>query len=120
LAAGPFFPTAVWYGGGGENFGRLRFAAYWSCSFVVIRGGRQTRSWTPRFVPVTGRKDPKLRGGPWQQNNQCLSGVDRLGVCDKATPACKRRRVTFMKPFEFRGRHRPPPLTTQMYLQARK
>jgi len=87
---------------------------------VRIRGGRQTDAWTPRFVPVTGRKAPNLHGSRQQQDTQCLSGVDRLGVCDRVTPACKQRRVKFMVPALFQGGRRPRPLTKQMYLDARR
>lgn len=111
----------TWYGGGDGNDGaRLRFDTFWSCAFVRIHGGPQTPSWAPRFVTLTGRTEPGTRGSAAQQRRQCLSGVDRLGVCDTVTPACRRRPIVYRTPYEFSRGRQPAPLTTKRYHSVRR
>lgn len=112
----PPFPThghpAVWYGGARLGRNVLYFSPYWSCARVRIRGGPKSGTFPRRFEP--GKLALPLPIKTKQRGGMCLSGVDRLGRCDRWPNTCKYNAVQWRRPIEFQGRQ-PAQLQSSMY-----
>lgn len=90
----------------------LYFSPYWSCARVRIRGGPKSGTFPRRFEP--GKLALPLPIKTKQRGGMCLSGVDRLGRCDRWPNTCKYNAVQWRRPIEFQGRQ-PAQLQSSMY-----
>ncbi|OSX73612.1 hypothetical protein BU14_0333s0001 [Porphyra umbilicalis] len=107
----------VWYGGALRNSEYLSIRPYWSCAYVRVRGGPgPTATFPRRFVPGVPGPGLPLPSTPDQRRRMCVSGIDRLGPCDRFQGNCSSRRLMWLRPTEWVGTRTPPPLTRRMYM----
>ena len=107
----------MWYGGALRNKAHLSIRPYWSCAYVRVRGGPgPTATFPRRFVPGKPGPGLPLESTPDQRRRMCVSGINRLGPCDRPREGCSSRRLMWLRPSEFTGKRKPPRLTRRMYM----
>lgn len=68
-----------------------------------------------RFEPGPPAPNLPFTGTAFQRKTMCLSGVDRLGSCDKLEKKCSSYKVKWQRPFEFKGTKNPNKLRQDWY-----
>lgn len=105
---GDYVFAQVWYGGLQWQAEAPKYADYYSCSFVEIRGGKPiTSSHTASFQPNPKAKSKFLEHIP---KTQCGTGSIRVNECDGE--ACEQKPVIGAVPEEFQNNRRPTVLAS--------
>lgn len=103
---GDYVFVQSWYGGLFWRANRPQFPDYTSCAFVRIRGGPVSQTHRPRFIRGFQNKHKVPPG-------VCATGKLFLGQCGGAE--CRKNKVMYSKPGEFRNGKSPPVVRLAWY-----